>query len=354
MHAPIEAELLAAMQRVLRGGNFILGEELAAFEQEFASYCGARHCVGVGNGLDALHLILRARGVGAGDEVIVPGNTFIATWLAVSHAGATPVPVEPDADTYNIDPGAIEAAITSRTRAIIPVHLYGQPADMDPIRDIARRHRLLVVEDAAQAHGATYRGVHTGRLGDAAAFSFYPGKNLGALGDGGAVVTNDDDLARSVRMLRNYGSSVKYSHELLGFNSRLDDLQAAVLRVKLRYLDRWNEQRRAAAAYYLSHIRNAGVSLPHVPEFAQPVWHLFVIRCAERDALRRALALAAVDTGVHYPLAPHLQPAYESLRMPAGSLTVSEALHAQVLSLPVGPAITPAQLSRVADIVNTA
>ncbi len=354
MHAPIEAELLAAMQCVLRSGNFILGEELAAFEEEFAGYCGARHCVGVGNGLDALHLILRAHGIGAGDEVVVPGNTFIATWLGVSHAGATPVPVEPDPDTYNIDPSAIEAAITSRTRAIIPVHLYGQPADMDPVREIARRHGLLVVEDAAQAHGATYRGVRTGSLADAAAFSFYPGKNLGALGDGGAVVTNDDDLARRVRLLRNYGSAIKYSHELPGFNSRLDELQAAVLRVKLRYLERWNEQRRAAAAYYLSRIRNARVRLPRVPEFAQPVWHLFVIRCAERDALRKALSLAAIDTGVHYPVAPHLQPAYASLRMSAGSLPVSEELHAQVLSLPMGPAITPAQLSRVVDIINAA
>jgi dTDP-4-amino-4,6-dideoxygalactose transaminase len=354
LHASIHEEILAALKRVLGAGQYILGPEVEAFESEFAQYCGAPHCIGVGTGLDALHLILRARGIGPGDEVIVPANTFIATWLAVSHAGATPVPVEPDEGTYNIDPRAIEHAITPRTRAVIAVHLYGQPADMDAVREVTLRHGLLAIEDAAQAHGARYKGEHVGALSDAAAFSFYPAKNLGALGDGGAVVTNDGDLALRVRQLRNYGSQIKYSHELPGFNSRLDELQAAVLRVKLRHLDGWNARRREAAGYYMRHMSKAGVILPAVPAFTEPVWHLFVIRCADREGLRRALSQASIDTGIHYPVPPHLQPAYAGLGLRAGSLPVSERVHAQVLSLPIGPTITQEQLARVVDVLNAA
>ena len=353
-HALIEHDILDALQRVVRAGQFILGPEVEAFEREFAAYCGAEHCVGVGNGLDALFLILRASGIGSGDEVLVPANTFIATWLAVSHAGATPVPVEPLETSYNIDPAAIERAINSRTRAIIPVHLYGQPADMDAVKKIAARHGLLVIEDAAQAHGARYKGNPAGSLGAAAAFSFYPGKNLGALGDGGAVVTSDADLARRIRQLRNYGSEIKYDHQLAGFNSRLDELQAAVLRVKLRHLDDWNARRRSAAAYYLSRLLPARIGLPAVPHFADPAWHLFVIRSERRDALRVALAAKSIETGIHYPVPPHMQPAYAHLEMPAGSLPISERLHAQVLSLPIGPTITQEQLARVVEIINAA
>jgi len=353
-HALIEHDILDALQRVVRAGQFILGPEVEAFEREFAAYCGAEHCVGVGNGLDALFLILRASGIGSGDEVLVPANTFIATWLAVSHAGATPVPVEPLEISYNIDPAAIERAINSRTRAIIPVHLYGQPADMDAVKKIAARHGLLVIEDAAQAHGGRYKGNPAGSLGAAAAFSFYPGKNLGALGDGGAVVTSDADLARRIRQLRNYGSEIKYDHQLAGFNSRLDELQAAVLRVKLRHLDDWNARRRSAAAYYLSRLLPARIGLPAVPHFADPAWHLFVIRSERRDALRGALAAKSIETGIHYPVPPHMQPAYAHLEMPAGSLPISERLHAQVLSLPIGPTITQEQLARVVEIINAA
>ena len=353
-HALIEHDILDALQRVVRAGQFILGPEVEAFEREFAAYCGAEHCVGVGNGLDALFLILRASGIGSGDEVLVPANTFIATWLAVSHAGATPVPVEPLEISYNIDPAAIERAINSRTRAIIPVHLYGQSADMDAVKKIAARHGLLVIEDAAQAHGGRYKGNPAGSLGAAAAFSFYPGKNLGALGDGGAVVTSDADLARRIRQLRNYGSEIKYDHQLAGFNSRLDELQAAVLRVKLRHLDDWNARRRSAAAYYLSRLLPARIGLPAVPHFADPAWHLFVIRSERRDALRGALAAKSIETGIHYPVPPHMQPAYAHLEMPAGSLPISERLHAQVLSLPIGPTITQEQLARVVEIINAA
>jgi dTDP-4-amino-4,6-dideoxygalactose transaminase len=354
LHAGIEDELSAAMQAVLRRGRFILGEEVAQFEAEYAHYCGAQHCVGVGNGLDALHLILRAYGVGPGDEVIVPANTFIATILAVSYAGAAPVLVEPDERTYNIDSAAMERAITPRTRAVIPVHLYGQPAEMSTVAELARHHRLKVIEDAAQAHGARYRGRRAGTLGDAAAFSFYPGKNLGALGDGGAVVTDDPELARRIRLLRNYGSEAKYDHELPGFNSRLDELQAAVLRIKLRRLDGWNERRRQAAAYYLREIRNAHVTLPHVAEHAHPVWHLFVVRSPRRDALRGALARASIETGIHYPVPAHLQAACAALAVPAGSLPLTERLHEQVVSLPIGPTIREEQLARVVSVINAA
>ncbi len=351
-HALIRVELDAAWQRVADRGWFILGEEVAAFEQEFAAYCGAAHCIGVGNGLDALHLILRGYGIGPGDEVIVPSHTFIATWLAVMYAGARPVPVEPDARTGNIDPARIGAAITLRTRAILPVHLYGQPADMDAIHDIARRQGLKVIEDAAQAHGARYKGRRTGGLGDAAAFSFYPGKNLGALGDGGAVVTNDAALAARIRALRNYGSEVKYRHDDPGFNTRLDELQAAFLRVKLHRLDEWNRRRVTATDFYRAHLQGLDIGLPYVPEWAEPAWHLFVVRTPRRDALQRHLTQAGIDTVIHYPLPPHRQKACAGVVGAGQTLPLAEALAAEVLSLPLGPTLAPEQQARVVSAIR--
>ncbi len=326
-----------AFRRVMRSGWFVLGEEVEAFEREFARFCGVAQCVGVGNGLDALTLVLRAWGIGPGDEVIVPANTYIATWLAASHVGATPVPVEPDARTYNIDPQRIEDAITPRTRAIVPVHLYGQSADMAPIRAIAQRRGLRVLEDAAQAHGARYRGTRVGSLGDAAAFSFYPGKNLGAFGDAGAMVTDDVALAERVRRLRNYGSTAKYHNEEKGFNSRLDALQAALLRPRLEVLDAWNERRRRVAERYLRALAGTSFVLPQVMSGADPVWHLFVIRSRQRDRVRDRLAEQGVGTLIHYPVPPHLQPAYAELGLARGALPVTEAIHDEVLSLPMGP-----------------
>ncbi len=285
-HIELRTELEAAFDRTLNSGWYIQGNEVKQFEKEFAQYCEVEHCVGVGNGLDALHLILRGYDIGAGDEVIVPSNTYIATWLAASYAGATPVPVEPDPRTYNLDPTRIEAAITPRTKAIMVVHLYGQPADMDAINTIAKKHQLKVIEDAAQAHGARYKGKPVGTMGDAAGFSFYPGKNLGAIGDGGAVTTNDAALAHRVRVLGNYGSQVKYHNEVKGYNSRLDELQAAFLREKLKTLDEWNGRRQAIATQYLNQLDATALVLPHVPDWASPAWHLFVVRSQERDALQ--------------------------------------------------------------------
>ena len=343
----LQDELDAAWRRVMESGWYILGKEVAAFEEEFAAYCGVRHCIGVGNGLDALHLILRGYGIGPGDEVIVPANTYIATWLAVTYAGATPVPVEPDEATFNLDPARIEAALTPRTRAIMPVHLYGQPADLDPITAVARRHGLKVIEDAAQAHGARYRGRRCGSLGDAAGFSFYPGKNLGAIGDGGAVTTDDDDLAGRLRMLRNYGSSRKYVNEVAGFNSRLDELQAALLRVKLSRLDDWNGRRRAVAAAYLDALAGTGLLLPTAPCWAEPVWHLFVVRCPNRDAVTAQLDGHGIGWLVHYPIPPHRQDAYRDLGYGEGSFPLAEQLSREVLSLPMGPHLTSGECARV-------
>ena len=336
-YTELRPEIDAAVQRVLESGWYLLGAELEAFEAEFAAYTESAHAVGVGNGLEALRLALLALGVGPGDEVLVPSNTYIATWLAVSQVGAVPVPVEPDLATYNLDPARIEAAITPRTRVILPVHLYGQPADLDPILEIARRHGLSVLEDAAQAQGARYKGRRIGGVGDVTAWSFYPGKNLGAFGDAGAVTTNDAALAERIRMLRNYGSREKYVHEVHGFNSRLDEIQAAVLRVKLRCLDEWNARRREIAAMYLESLRESALVLPHVPSWAEPVWHLFVVRATERDVLQRALAKAGIGTLIHYPVAPHLQAAYGELGLDEGALPVSERIHGEVLSLPIGP-----------------
>ena len=333
----LRPEIDAAFRRVMDSGWYVLGREVEAFEREFAAYCGARYCVGVGNGLDALHLILRAWDIGSGDEVIVPANTYIATWLAVSYAGARPVPVEPDPQTCNLDPLRVEAAISPRTKAILPVHLYGLAADMAPIMEIAGRHGLKVIEDAAQAHGALSGGKRTGSLGHAAGFSFYPGKNLGAFGDGGAVVTDDEKLAARIAVLRNYGSGVKYQNECKGFNSRLDELQAALLRVRLGRLDEWNARRREHARYYLGVLADAGVTLPVEPPAFEHAWHLFVIRTPLRDRLQEYLAAHGVDTMIHYPTPPHLQPAYQEFGLQRGTLPIAEAIHDEALSLPVGP-----------------
>jgi dTDP-4-amino-4,6-dideoxygalactose transaminase len=333
----LQSEIDAAMQRVLHSGWYILGEEVEAFEQEYATYCGAAHCVGVANGLDALHLALLALDVGAGDEVIVPSNTYIATWLAVSQCGAIPVPVEPDAATYNIDPAHIEAAITPRTKVILPVHLYGQPADMNPIRAIARQHGLKVLEDAAQAHGARYQGRRIGAHGDAVAWSFYPGKNLGALGDGGAVTTNDATIAERIRVLRNYGSREKYVNEVRGFNSRLDPIQAAVLRVKLKALDAWNARREAIFQRYHAALSYTGITLPVVPDWATPAWHLFVVQHVARDRLQSSLNAAGIGTLIHYPIPPHLQGAYADQHFVRGQFPIAESIAGKCLSLPIGP-----------------
>jgi dTDP-4-amino-4,6-dideoxygalactose transaminase len=344
----LKDQLDTAYRRVMESGWYILGEDLEAFEQEFAEYCDVKHCIGVGNGLDALHLILRGYGIGPGDEVIVPSNTYIATWLAVSHSGATPIPVEPNPYTYNIDVDRIVALITYSTKAIMPVHLYGQPADMDPILEISRSHGLKVIEDAAQAHGAMYKGRLVGSLGDAAGFSFYPGKNLGAMGDGGAVVTDDDQLADRVRVFRNYGSLVKYQNEIKGFNSRLDPLQAAFLRVKLKYLDEWNVRRKKVSKFYLRSL--AGLPelvLPEIPSWADPVWHLFVVRHTQRERLRKQLKEVGIETLVHYPIPPHLAGAYERSGWKKGDFPLTERLADEVVSLPIGPHLQLEQADNV-------
>ncbi len=346
----LKAELDEAYFRFMHSARYVLGEETTAFEREFAGYCGTKHCVGVANGLEALHLTLRACGVGNNDEVIVPSNTYIATWLAVSYAGATPVPVEPDARTFNLDPNRIEAAITRKTKAILPVHLYGQPADMDPIMTIARKHRLRVIEDNAQAQGARYKGRRTGSLGDAAGNSFYPGKNLGAYGEAGAVTTNDRKLADKIRILRNYGSQKKYYNEVKGYNSRLDELQAAFLRVKLKKLDEWNNRRRTVATRYLAGLPDAsGLTCPFVPEWAEPVWHLFVVRHPRRARLQEQLTEADIGTLIHYPVPPHLSGAYSDAGWKRGAFPIAEALAGSVLSLPMGPHLSAVQAGYVVE-----
>lgn len=345
LHSSIRGQLDAAYHRVMDSGHYIMGPELEAFEAEFARYSEVKHCIGVGNGLEALHLLLRAYDIGPGDEVIVPSNTFIATWLAVSECGATPIPVEPDPVTHNIDPALIGAAITSRTRAIMPVHLYGQPADMDPINALAAKHGLVVIEDAAQAQGARYKGRRAGSLGHAAGTSFYPGKNLGALGDGGAVLTSDDKIAEKVRQLRNYGSKVKYQHDIAGYNSRLDEMQAAFLRVKLTVLDQWNARRRVIAQQYTSLLAGVDIGLPSVPDYAEPVWHLYVVRSKQRDALRAHLERQGVSTVIHYPTPPHQQGCYQNLGL--RGLPVAEVLANEVLSLPMSPMLTDEEIRYV-------
>jgi dTDP-4-amino-4,6-dideoxygalactose transaminase len=351
-YTELKTEIDEAIKRVLESGWYILGEEVETFESEYANYCEAKYCVGVANGLDALHLALLALGVKEGDEVIVPSNTYIATWLAISQCGATPVPVEPNELTYNIDPERIEAAITERTKVILPVHLYGQPADMDPILTIARKHGLKVLEDGAQAHGARYKGKRLGAHGDAVAWSFYPGKNLGAYGDGGAITTNDPEIADRVQVLRNYGSRVKYINEIQGFNSRLDTLQAAILRVKLKHLDKANLTRQSIATQYLNDIPKKGLTSPSVPDWAEPVWHLFVVRSKNREQFQQQLNQAGINTLIHYPIPPHLQAAYKKLNFSEGSFPISEQIHKEVLSLPIGPAMLNQQIKQVVDAVK--
>ncbi len=349
----LKAGIDAAVARTLASGYYIGGPEVDAFEEEFAIYCGATHAVGVANGLDALHLALRAMDVGPGDEVIVPSNTYIATWLAVSQCGATPVPVEPDACTYNIDPARIEAAITPRTKVILPVHLYGQPADMDGILAIARKHDLRVLEDGAQAHGARYKGKRLGAHGDIVAWSFYPGKNLGAMGDGGAVTTNDAQLADRIQVLRNYGSRVKYVNEVQGYNSRLDPLQAAILRVKLAHLDEWNARRSAIAARYQQGLTGSGLTIPFVPDWAEPAWHLYVVKHTQREAVQKKLTEAGIGSLIHYPIPPHLQSAYAALPYDHGSFPLAENIHSEVLSLPIGPSMSLSDAEQVIQAVRS-
>ena len=343
----LKPQIDAAIARVLDSGWYILGPEVEAFEADWAAYCEARHAVGLANGLDALILALRALGVGPGDEVILPSNTYIATWLAVTAVGATPVPVEPDPLTHNIDPALIAAAITPRTKVLLPVHLYGQPADLDPILALARQHGLKVVEDAAQAHGARYKGKRIGAHGDVVCWSFYPGKNLGALGDGGAITTDDDNLAARIAMLGNYGSQQKYVNEVPGVNSRLDPIQAAILRAKLPYLDDWTDRRRAIAAAYTAQLGDCALVLPSVPAWAEPVWHLYVVRTKQRAALQDRLAEDGIGTLIHYPIPPHMQNAYADMGFAPDDFPLARELAQEVLSLPMGPQLSPADSQKV-------
>ena len=344
-------ELREAYEAVVNGNWFIGSAPCEEFENEFARYCGTEYGIGCGNGLDALMLSLRAMDIGTGDEVIVPSFTFIATALAVVYAGATPVFVEVDPETALLDPERIEAAITDRTKAIIAVHLYGQMAPMDRICDVAKRHSLKVLEDAAQSHGAEYQGQRSGSWGDVGCFSFYPGKNLGALGDAGGVVTNDARLARRIRMIGNYGTEEKYVHELMGVNSRLDTLQAAFLSVKLKYLDQWCAERRAIAGRYLAEIDNPKIQLP-VVKHGTPVWHLFVVRCKERDKLQAYLEENGIGTNIHYPIPMHEQRAFAAYDLPHGSFPIAEALSAEVLSIPMFNGMTQDEISRVIDVIK--
>lgn len=344
-----------AFDRVMNSGWYILGEEVRQFEREYAEYCGAAAAVGVANGLDALILALKALGVGEGDEVLVPSNTYIATWLAVSHVGAKPVPVEPDPGTYNLDPERLADALTPKTRAVMPVHLYGRPADLDSILAFAGKHGLVVVEDGAQCHGARYKGRRIGSHGDAVAWSYYPGKNLGAIGDGGAVTTNRDDVATRLRVLRNYGSQVKYHNEVIGWNSRLDELQAALLRAKLPRLDAENTRRSEIAATYqrgLEGLEQIGLTLPRFDADYESAWHLYVVRHPRRDELAERLRDRGIGTVIHYPIPPHLQPAYRQLGIFEGQLPLSEQLHRTVLSLPLGPTQTAEQTAEVIEAVS--
>ncbi len=347
----LKQEIDETVQRVLDSAWYILGNELEIFEREFAEYCGVKYCIGVGSGLEALSLVLRAWGVKAGDEVIVPAHTFIATWLAVSHVGATPIPVEVDESSFNINPKLIEQAITKKTKAIIPVHLYGQSASMLEIKKIAAAFGINVLEDAAQSHGAKYGNKKTGSLGNAAAFSFYPGKNLGAFGDGGAITTNDKRLGETVRMLRNYGSKKKYIHGNIGYNSRLDEIQAAILRVKLRHLDSWNSQRRKIAEYYINNIKNEGIILPFWSGTNDHVFHLFVIKCMNRHNVEQQLTKAGIQTIIHYPVPPHKQDAYTAYNKIR--LSITEHLSSQVLSLPMGPHLGIDAVKYICSVINS-
>ena len=352
MHNEIKDEVLAKFKEVYEKNWFIGGSELEQFEAEFAQYCGTKYCVGCGNGLDALFLTLKAYGVGEGDEVIVPSNTYIATALAVSYVGATPVFVEPTLDYFNIDVDRIEEKITDKTKAIMAVHLYGQPASMTKINELAKKHNLIVIEDSAQAHGATYKGVRTGGLGNAAGFSFYPGKNLGALGDAGAMVTNDKEVADRVRALGNYGSDYKYHHIYKGNNSRLDEVQAAMLRIKLRHLDRWNEERARIASRYLAEIDNPEVVLPKLAEDCTHVYHIFAIRTEARESLEKYLNDNGIGTNKHYPIPMHLQEAYADLNVAEGALPIAEEISSTQLSIPMYYGMTDDEISYVIEKIN--
>lgn len=347
----LKAELDEAVHRVLDSGWYVLGAEVERFEEEFAAYCCVRHAIGVGTGLDALSLALIALDIGPGDEVLVPSNTYIATWLAVSHSGAIPVPVEPNESTCNIDGTAIESKISERTKAIIPVHLYGQPADLDPILDVARGFGLAIVDDAAQAHGAEYKGKKVGSHADATAFSFYPTKNLGAFGDGGAITTDCDDLAKKVRLLRNYGSRQKYVHEIVGFNSRLDPLQAAMLSVKLSRLDEWNNRRREISKEYMRAISNSNLQAMAQIDSANPVWHVFAVKHPDRENFRNRLEASGITTMVHYPVPPHMQAAYANLNLPPSSLPAAKKLAQELVSLPIGPHMKAGDVEYVAECI---
>lgn len=349
----LRADLDAAYKRVMDSGWFLLGQELEGFEQEYAASIGAAHCVGVANGLEALQLVLMALGIGPGDEVIVPSNGYIATWLAVTHVGARPVPGEPDPRTYNLDPERLRDVVTPRTKAIIPIHLYGQPADMEAINYFAADRGLFVLEDAAQSHGARCHGTDAGALGGAAGVSFYPSKNLGALGDAGAVTTSDAALADKIRHLRNYGSKMRYGNEYIGLNSRLSELQAAFLRAKLKHLPEWNRRRTTLAYRYQRQLAGVGdLVLPHIPEWAEPVWHLYVIRSERRDALQKFLTASGIGTQIHYPVPPHLSPAYAPFGWKRGSFPLAEQLADAVLSLPIGPHHTAGQIDEVCAAIR--
>ena len=348
----IKPEIDAAIENIITKSAFVGGEEVRNFEAEFAAYCETKACVGVGNGTDAIYLTLRAMGVGPGDEVITVAQTFIATSEAISMTGARPVFVDIKEDTMLMDPALLEQAITPRTKAIVPVHLYGQTCDLDAIMEIAYRHGLKVIEDAAQAHGARWRGRRAGSIGDAACFSFYPGKNLGAFGDGGAVVSQDEELIERIRMLANHGRLEKYTHKMEGVNSRLDGLQAAILRVKLRHLDEWNQSRRRHADFYFETLSGSELRMPVVDENAQPVWHLFVVRVSDREAFQQKLKAEGIATGVHYPVPLHLQPACQYLGIPPGSLPVTEEVSGEVVSLPMYPELTSAQLETIVNAIT--
>lgn len=351
-YADIKDEIDTAISNVINGTGFILGQDVKAFEEEFAAFCGTDYAIGVDSGTSALELALRAYGVGPGDEVITAANTFIATTFAISYTGATPVLVDIDPQTYTLDTTLLKQAITPRTKAIIPVHLYGQPTDMDPILDIAKQHQLIVIEDACQAHGAEYKGKRVGSLGHAAAFSFYPAKNLGAYGDGGMVVTNDENTANTLQMLRNYGQSKKYHHDLQGYNRRLDSIQAAILRVKLRHLEKWNAARRQHAHRYTEMLSNNAVAPPREAEYAASVYHLYVIRVEERDKLRTYLQEQGISSGIHYPIPIHLQPAYRNLGYEKGKFPVTETYAEQILSLPMYAELKPDLIGEVAAAIE--
>ena len=347
----LKQEIDEAVSRVLKSGSYILGPEVDDFEKCWAQYCGANYAVGLASGLDALILALQTLDVGPGDEVIVPSHTYIATWIAISKVGAIPIPVEPDLKTYNIDPKKIAKVITSNTKVILPVHLYGQPADMDDIISLAKKYNLAVIEDAAQAHGACYKGKKIGSHGDIVCWSFYPGKNLGAFGDAGAITTNRQDVMDKIKVLRNYGSRKKYFNDFIGLNSRLDPIHAAVLSVKLKYLDQWNDRRREIANIYTKKLNNTGLVLPHVPDWSCPVWHLYVVRSKERYKLQKYLKLNHIETLLHYPIPPHLQKAYKDLEINPKDLSITNQIADEVLSLPIGPQINHKDIDNVIETI---